>query len=271
MTPKSPFPGMDPYLEAHWRDVHHRLVTYTSDFLQEELPEALRARMEERVLVEDEDGGLRGIYPDVRVFGRPGWRRTPDGAVAIAAAEEDIDYGYVVRLKNVEPLAETYIEILEIGTSYRLITVIEFISPTNKVPGDGRNQYLGKQRDCRQGAVNLVEIDLTRRGNRGDVIPMDDLPEHMQQAAYLASVRRATGPDEVSIYSMPLTHPLPKIPIPLRPADGEIALDLQSLVEMAYRKGRYDDLDYLRDPNPPLSAGDAKWADELLRKVGKRQ
>ena len=21
---KSPFPGMDPYLEAHWRDVHHR-------------------------------------------------------------------------------------------------------------------------------------------------------------------------------------------------------------------------------------------------------
>ncbi len=25
----SPFPGMDPYLESHWRDVHHSLITYT--------------------------------------------------------------------------------------------------------------------------------------------------------------------------------------------------------------------------------------------------
>jgi len=25
---KSPFPGMDPYLEQHWRSVHHRLLTY---------------------------------------------------------------------------------------------------------------------------------------------------------------------------------------------------------------------------------------------------
>jgi Protein of unknown function (DUF4058) len=142
---------MDPYLEAHWRDVHHRLVTYSSDFLQGVLPTSLRARMEERVLVEDEDGGLRGIYPDVRVFGRPGWRRTDEGAVAIAEPGEWVDNGYLVRLKNVDPLPETYIEILEIGTNYRLITVIEFVSPTNKVPGDGRNKYLGKQADCRAG------------------------------------------------------------------------------------------------------------------------
>ena len=24
----SPFPGMDPYLEQHWRDVHHNLITF---------------------------------------------------------------------------------------------------------------------------------------------------------------------------------------------------------------------------------------------------
>jgi len=27
---KNPFPGMNPYLEAHWRDVHTSLVTYAT-------------------------------------------------------------------------------------------------------------------------------------------------------------------------------------------------------------------------------------------------
>jgi len=49
---KSPFPGMDPYLEAHWLDVHSRLVAYAADALNEVLPETLVARMEERVAVE---------------------------------------------------------------------------------------------------------------------------------------------------------------------------------------------------------------------------
>ena len=34
----SPFPGMDPYLEAHWGDVHARLVIYISEQLQMLLP-----------------------------------------------------------------------------------------------------------------------------------------------------------------------------------------------------------------------------------------
>ena len=45
----SPFPGMDPYLEAHWRDVHARLIIYASDALQGVLPHPLRARVEERI------------------------------------------------------------------------------------------------------------------------------------------------------------------------------------------------------------------------------
>ena len=40
---KSPFPGMDPYLERHWGDVHQALVTYIRDQLQASLPDDLRA------------------------------------------------------------------------------------------------------------------------------------------------------------------------------------------------------------------------------------
>src|SRR5438552_10521608 len=64
----SPFPGMDPYLEAHWRDIHAGLVIYTRDALQGALPGALRARVEERVLLETPLGiSEHPLYPDVRV------------------------------------------------------------------------------------------------------------------------------------------------------------------------------------------------------------
>jgi hypothetical protein len=33
---QSPFPGMDPYLEASWRDVHARLVVYATDHVNEQ-------------------------------------------------------------------------------------------------------------------------------------------------------------------------------------------------------------------------------------------
>src|SRR5215207_1862924 len=46
---KSPFPGLDPYLEERWGDVHQSLVTYAADQLGASLPDDLRARMEERI------------------------------------------------------------------------------------------------------------------------------------------------------------------------------------------------------------------------------
>ena len=63
---KSPFPGMDPYLEAHWRDVHTSMMTYTCDQIQDQLPFDLVARIEESVSVDSADS-LRSITPDVRV------------------------------------------------------------------------------------------------------------------------------------------------------------------------------------------------------------
>ncbi len=68
---KSPFPGMDPYLEKHWRDIHARLITYGCDQLQPQLAGPLRARVEERVVVDAPGSGQEyGIYPDVRVIER---------------------------------------------------------------------------------------------------------------------------------------------------------------------------------------------------------
>src|SRR5258708_19992062 len=78
MLPKNPFPGMNPYLEQRWGDVHAALITYLRDQIQEQLPADLRARMQERVFVESyldteskSAGKDRDFYPDVHVVERP--------------------------------------------------------------------------------------------------------------------------------------------------------------------------------------------------------
>jgi Protein of unknown function (DUF4058) len=62
----SPFPGMDPYLEQFWRDIHARCIIYAADQLQARLPGDLRARVEERVFVELAVWATWSVYPDIR-------------------------------------------------------------------------------------------------------------------------------------------------------------------------------------------------------------
>ena len=54
-------------------------------------------------------------------------------------------------------------------------------------------------------------------------------------------------------YPIPLTAPLPKLKIPLRPTDADIVFELQPLLEAVYTNGGYaDDIDYNKSPHLPL-------------------
>jgi hypothetical protein len=262
----SPFPGMDPYLEQHWRDVHSRLVIYSCDAMQAQLPEELFARVEERVYVESPLADDRVIYPDVRVVQhRPG--STPGGAAATLAEDVDIAESWVIKPFD-EDVTETFIEIREASASNRLITVIEFLSPANKVKGEGQEQYVQKQKELRQAGVSLVEIDLVRTGKPTLTPP----PERVPPAEYRAIVRRGWDPPPVArYYVLPLRQRLGGIRIPLRQTDAEVTLRLQELIDQCYRNGRYHTIDYRVDPVPPLTGADVPWADALLRATGKRQ
>src|SRR5205814_1850334 len=82
-------PGMDPYLEALWGDVHQRLITYAADQVGAQLPDDLRARVEERVFVEIEAEQSRRIVPDVHVAQYPpvraGHSQIAEGGSGVAA------------------------------------------------------------------------------------------------------------------------------------------------------------------------------------------
>lgn len=62
---KNPFPGMNPWLEAYWRDVHARLLVYATEELSAELPPGLHARVDERSAIGAEDDHARQYLPDV--------------------------------------------------------------------------------------------------------------------------------------------------------------------------------------------------------------
>jgi Protein of unknown function (DUF4058) len=260
---KSPFPGMDPYLESHWGDVHSRLVLYSCDQIQQQLPKGLVARVEERLVVEPEEGDDRSIYPDVRVeeYG-PGGRASASGPEANFTEPVVIEYS--------EPATETFINILEPRGHHRLITVIEFLSPSNKLAGEGRQQYRQMQIELKQSKVTLVEIDLVRVGRRVFSVPAARIPRKLR-TTYQACVRRGWRATTWEFYPISLRAALPILRLPLRPHDSDIPLDLQSVIAETYAKGAYGKTINYREPaEPRLSEEDASWAERLLRQAGKR-
>src|SRR5262245_54953554 len=137
---KSPFPGMDPYLERHWGDVHATLLIYAKEALQPDLPNDLIARAEERVFVETDIGTQRRLVPDVPV---PQLRRSASGPDALHDGGTNVAEPEVFEVLD-EEITEGYLEIRE-RDGGKLITVIEFLSPANKSGGEGQRKYLEKQ------------------------------------------------------------------------------------------------------------------------------
>ena len=261
----SPFPGMDPYLEKHWGDVHTSLIIYARDQLQAALPGELRARAEERVTVDAPLEDPRTFIPDVHIHEQIGAkaRRSRAGLGSIAVAEPRI-------IVTHDDVTEGFIEIRDASSGHRVVTVIEVLSPTNKLPGRAREKYLRKCEELYEGNVNLVEIDLTRAGARPFPFAASILSP-AERTAYHAWVRRG-GSIKIELYSFSLREQLPAIRIPLRATDQDVPLDLQPLIDKCYANGSYEgDLDYQHACEPPLEPADGKWADALLRKAGHRK
>ena len=263
MRRKSPFPGMDPWLEDYWGDVHARLTTYASDRLQPNLPAGLKARIEEYVTVEsklDDEQWRHHFVPDVMVTEPFKLSHSEQiGSVAVLAETEA-----VLLPRVVEPPTLRRIQIIDTHNGNRVITSIEFLSPANKI-GRGQEMYRKKQLEMIEGKVNLVEIDLVRTGDWTVAVDIGYVPVKLR-GIYRATVVRAVRPDQCEYYAIPLTAPLPKLKIPLRPTDQDVILELQPLLEAAYTNGGYaDDIDYSQSPLLPLPKIVADWTSDWLK------
>ena len=255
---------MDPYLEARWSDVHSKLIAFLGEAIQASLPSGLRARAEELVLLEEESDRAYGSRSDVAIVdsGR--------GAGAAAASPAGTAMLDPVFLEIPDaPLIDRFIKIIDRTSGNRVFTAIEVLSPWNKGPGRLNEDYRRKLADYARGEVSVVEIDLLRSSRARLTFDQTDLPPE-RRTPYLVNLHRSWRADRWEVYLLSLRAPLPAIPIPLRKTDKDLILRLQPLIERVYVAGGHDDIDHSKPPEPPLSAEDVAWADELLCKAGKR-
>ncbi|MBI4659054.1 MAG: DUF4058 family protein, partial [Verrucomicrobia bacterium] len=147
------------------------------------------------------------------------------------------------------------------------ITVLELLSPSNKLESDERERYLRKCRSFRSGGVNLVEIDLVRQGSSVFPGSIRDVL-HQAGACYGVCVFRVARQSEREVYPIRFRERLPCIRVPLRPTDADALLDLQPLIDQCHERGRYHLLNYRLELHPPLPPEEAAWATQLLREQG---
>ncbi|MBI4847905.1 MAG: DUF4058 family protein [Nitrospirae bacterium] len=293
----SPFPGMDPYLEnpVWWPDFHHSFITYARDALQPGLRPRYRARISERVYIVEPP---QHYYPDIAILreesdavsplrasvnslssrlGEEKKKETPfpnvngsNSQFAVAEADNPV----IITLPK-EAQKQGFIEILHADGA--VVSVIEVISPVNKTPPRGLNDYHEKQRQLLESATHLVEIDLLRRGTHAVAVPSELVAEQCATWDYLVCVHRASVKSHrqacyrFEVYPVTIRRRLPRIRVPLRAPDPDIVLPLQAVFVRCYDSGGYEDfVDYNAEPPVPLAPDDALFSDALLREAQRR-
>jgi hypothetical protein len=249
---------MDPYLEPHWQGVHAALIVEAHRALNRLLPDDLAARIEERIEIDSDSELQHRANPDVFVY-EPGSSYIAAGNEAVSV---DAPYCLVVDL---EPVKQRFIHI--VSQDGQLITVIEFISPTNKIR-NGMDAYLEKRRELLAAGTHLVEIDLVREGNWRALMKPHVCPARAV-STYRVTVRIAATPRRAYVYPIRIQDALPEIQIPLRPSDPKLMLPLQPMIESIYTDGRFGQtVDYARQLEPPLSDDDYRFAQDRIKNAG---
>ncbi len=259
----SPFPGMNPYLEHPelWPGVHHWLIIRIAELLNPQLIPKYRVAVEVRVYEIVGDRSLLVGIPDVTVKGSLTDTKTEQTSVALAEA---LTQPITVNLPIPETIKQGYLEVKEVATG-EVITVIELLSPVNKRVGKGRQSYLNKRDKILGSATNLVEIDLLRSG---EPMPMYS---HGIQTDYRLLVSRSNLRPKADLYAFNLADKIPSFPLPLKPEDEELTIDLQPLLNQVYEHAAYDlVIDYHQEPIPALRENNQNWLEQLLTEKGLR-
>jgi len=250
---RSPFPGMDPYLEhpALWPDVHNSLIVAIRDTLTPVLAPRYYVGLERRAYLLKPDDVVFIGRPDIAVVPY----REPQALSPMPLAEMGV---VEVDVPMNDEVGENFLEVHEVATG-TLVTILELLSPVNKLHGKGRQDYEDKRDDVFRSRTNLVEVDLLRAG---EPMPVIGKPA---RSDYRILVSRGSRRPRGQLYTFNLRQPIPQFPLPLLPGDDEPLVDMNAVVHDTYDRARFDlRLDYAQPPVPPLGDGDAAWARELL-------
>jgi hypothetical protein len=254
----SPFPGMDPYLEAPglWPDFHGAMLYAIRAALSRMLPPGYLARVDRYVWLTDGEGAEDVLLGKPDVFVANGGAQTPR---AEGTATAVLPAPLTVTLPSVRHEGQRYLQLID-QNEHRVVTVFELLSPSNKQTGRDRQAYLAKRDEYLTTGTNLVEMDLLREGARLPFTPA--LPPGTQ---YALLVSKADDFPRAGVWTFSVRDPFPVCPVPLRSGVEPLQLALGPCFERVYDEARFDaELDYAQPPQPPLPEPDATWARERL-------
>ncbi len=252
---RSPFPGMDPYLEHPelGSEVHSRLIVAIADAIALPLRPRYYVAVEKRTYLSDPDESLWVGIPDVSVFSPTKPEQQIPSLQTTATTVRSPMNPLTVTVPLLEDVQERYLEVREIKTG-AVITVIEVLSPKNKRTGAGRDAYLRKRQRVLNSQTHLVEIDLLRTGQ-----PMP-LQDSLPSTDYRVLVSRRDERPQAHLYAFTLREAIPAIPLPLQPGESEPWIELNDLLSGVYERSGFDlRIDYQQPSVPPLSATDQDW------------
>jgi hypothetical protein len=254
----SPFPGVDPYIEAQhwWRDFHLNFLAAWQDQLLGRLPDEYDARIEESVhVLFDDEHVIRDIYPDLMLEAP---RQFAGGVAVLASEMTDVETVTLTLPPSID-LPARHLQIVR-RPDRELVTVLELLSPTNK--GSGYFAYSEKRGDLLATEVHLVELDLLIRGRK---LPMR---EPLPSRQFHAFISRGNERPKCQVSSWTLRRPLPAIRIPLLRPDEHVVSDLQEVYDATYTRARYERaVDYRKPLDLPLSDADRVWLAEQMQNV----
>ena len=249
----SPFPGMDPYLEhpALWPDVHNSLLAAVRDSVAPDVAPRYYVALERRTYVLKPDDLVFIGRPDVAVVQRQEGASPRTQLAAVGAAVLEVD------VPMADEVEEVFLEVREVTTG-RCITVLELLSPVNKLSSRGRETYIEKRTEVLRTRTNLVEVDLLRAGEPMPVVGPPVVSD------YRILVSRGSRRPHAQLYAWSLRQPIPTFVLPLLKDDAEPTVDLGAVLHALYDRARFDlRLDYTQPPVPALAEEDAAWARSL--------
>jgi len=248
---RSPFPGMDPYLEhpSLWPDVHNSLIAAIRETLAPQLAPRYYIGLERRVYHLSPDDLVFVGRPDVSVT--TALREPGPAPLADAAILE-------VTVPMTDEVGENYLEVRDV-VSGEVVMVMELLSPVNKL-GAGRQEHLNKRDHIFKTRTHLVELDLLRAGQ-----PMPMLPQPAP-SDYRILISRSSQRPRAQLYTFGVCQPIPSFRLPLLPGDDEPLVDVNTTLHDLYERVHFELLlDYSQPPTPPLAEAEAAWARELIK------
>lgn len=253
---KCPFPGMDPWLEhpALSPDVHNSFIAAIRDAIAPRVRPHYNVAIERRVYLLASDELLFIGRPDALVISS---KRTE--APAAAEPKRSGATALEVEVPMLEEVGESFLEVRHTETA-QVVTVLELLSPANKIHARGRREYEEKRAAIFSSRTSFVEIDLLRAGE-----PMP-LSSPAVTSAYRILVSPGWTRPRACLMALDVRDPLPKISLPLDRSEDAPELELGPTLHDLYERAGYDlRLDYSRPPVPPLRVDDEDWAREMVR------